>query len=79
VRGPAIRESSEATDLPRVGVHLLLIPPDEEMTMGDKKKKNKKKADETAIAETHWVRSTLILLLVVAVTFGVWYLVNERD
>ena len=47
--------------------------------MGDKKKKNKKKADETAIAETHWVRSTLILLLVVAVTFGVWYLVNERD
>ena len=46
--------------------------------MGDKKKK-KKKVDETAIAETHWVRSTVILLLVVAVTFGVWYFVNERD
>lgn len=42
--------------------------------MGDKKKK--KKAEET---EIHWVRSTLILLLVVALTFGVWYLINERD
>ena len=49
--------------------------------MGDKKKKNKnkKKVEETAAAEIHWVRSTLILLLVVAVTFGVWYFVSERD
>jgi hypothetical protein len=46
--------------------------------MGDKKKK-KKKAEEAAIAETHWVRSTMIVLLVVALTFGVWYLVSERD
>jgi hypothetical protein len=46
--------------------------------MGDKKK-NKKKTEETAIAKTHWVRSTVILLLVVALTFGVWYLVSERD
>jgi predicted secreted protein len=46
--------------------------------MGDKKKK-KKKANESAVAEIHWVRSTLILLLVVALTFGVWYLVSERD
>jgi hypothetical protein len=46
--------------------------------MGDKVKK-KKKAEETAIAETHWVRSTVILLLVVALTFGVWYLVSGRD
>ena len=49
--------------------------------MGDKKKnkKNKKKVEETAVAEIHWVRSTLILVLVVAVTFGVWYFVSERD
>jgi hypothetical protein len=53
------------------------MPPYEEMTMGDKKKK-KKKGEETAVAEIHWVRSTLILLLVVALTFGVWYLVSER-
>jgi hypothetical protein len=46
--------------------------------MGDKKKKTKK-AEEAAIAETHWVRSTMIVLLVVALTFGVWYLVSERD
>jgi len=46
--------------------------------MGDKKKK-KKKADKSAVAETHWVRSTVILLLVVGLTFGVWYLVSERD
>jgi len=49
--------------------------------MGDKKnkKKNKKKVEETAVAEIHWVRSTLILVFVVAVTFGVWYLVSERN
>jgi hypothetical protein len=47
--------------------------------MGDKKKKEKNKANESAVAEIHWVRSTLILLLVVALTFGVWYLVSERD
>jgi hypothetical protein len=74
----AVRESSEATDLPRVGVHLLLDAADQEMTMGDKKKK-KKKADKSAVAEIHWVRSTLILLLVVALTLGVWYFVSERD
>ncbi len=44
--------------------------------MGDKKKKkkNEKKVEETAVAEIHWVRSTLILVFVVALTFGVWYL-----
>ena len=48
--------------------------------MGDKKKnKNKKKVEETAAAEIHWVRSTLILVLVVAVTLGVWYFVSARD
>jgi len=50
--------------------------------MGDnkkKKQKNKKKVEETAVAEIHWVRSTLILVFVVAVTFGVWYLVSERN
>jgi len=50
--------------------------------MGDKKKNkknNKKKVEETAVAEIHWVRSALILLFVVAVTFGVWYFVSERD
>jgi len=48
--------------------------------MGDKKnkKKNQKKVEETAVAEIHWVRSTLILVFVVALTFGVWYLVSER-
>jgi hypothetical protein len=58
------------------------LPPDQEMTMGDKKKNkknNKKKVEETAVAEIHWVRSALILLFVVAVTFGVWYFVSERD
>ena len=29
--------------------------------------------------DTHWVRSTVILVLVVALTLGVWYLVSERD
>jgi hypothetical protein len=50
-------------------------------TMGDKKnkKKTKKKVEETAVAEIHWVRSTLILVSVVALTFGVWYLVSERS
>ena len=48
--------------------------------MGDKKnKKNKKKVEGTAVAEIHWVRSTLILVVVVALTFGVWYLVSERN
>ena len=50
--------------------------------MGDNKKnkqKNKKKVEETAVAEIHWVRSTLILVVVLALTFGVWYLVSERD
>ena len=46
--------------------------------MGDKKK-TKKKAEQAEIAETHWVRSTVILVLVVALTFGVWYLVSDRD
>jgi predicted secreted protein len=56
------------------------MPPDQEMTtMGDKKNKKKtKKVEETAVAEIHWVRSTLILVFVVALTFGVWYLVSER-
>jgi hypothetical protein len=52
------------------------------MKMGDKKKNkknNKKKSKETAVAEIHWVRSTLILVLVVAVTLGVWYFVSDRD
>jgi len=45
--------------------------------MGEKKKT---KVEETTITpETHWVRSTVILVLVVALTFGVWYLVSERD
>ncbi len=44
--------------------------------MGDKKKT---KVEETIVTpETHWVRSTMILLLVAALTFGVWYLVSER-
>jgi len=47
--------------------------------MGEKKKK-KAKVEETTIApETHWLRSTVIVLLVVALTLGVWYFVNERD
>ena len=45
--------------------------------MGEKKKT---KVEETTITpETHWVRSTVILVLVVALTLGVWYLVSERD
>ena len=45
--------------------------------MGEKKKT---KVEETTITpESHWVRSTVILVLVVALTFGVWYLVSERD
>lgn len=45
--------------------------------MGEKKKT---KVEETTITpETHRVRSTVILVLVVALTLGVWYLVSERD
>jgi hypothetical protein len=29
--------------------------------------------------ETHRVRSMLIVLLIAALTIGVWYLVSERD
>ncbi len=45
--------------------------------MGDKKKT---KVEETIVTpEPQWVRSIMILLLVAALTFGVWYLVSERD
>jgi hypothetical protein len=45
--------------------------------MGEKKKT---KVEETTITpETHWLRSTVIALLVVALTLGIWYFVSERD
>ncbi len=47
--------------------------------MGEKKKKKTKVEETTITPETHWLRSTMIVLLVVALTLGVWYLVSERD
>jgi hypothetical protein len=46
--------------------------------MGNKKKT---KVEETTIeqAETHRVRSMMIVLIVIAATIGLWYLVSERD
>jgi len=49
----------------------------EETDMGEKKKT---KVEETTITpETHWLRSTVIVLLAVALTLGVWYVVSERS
>jgi len=50
-----------------------------ETDMGEKKKKKTKVEATTIAPETHWLRSTMIVLLVVALTLGVWYFVNERD
>jgi len=43
--------------------------------MGDKKRQIEETVVET---ETHRVRSMMILLIVAAVTFGLWYLVSDR-
>jgi len=43
--------------------------------MGDKKVRKEEIVVET---ETHRVRSMMILLLVAAVTFGLWYMVSDR-
>lgn len=43
--------------------------------MGDKKRRKEEIVVET---ETHRVRSMMILLVVAAVTFGLWYLVSDR-
>jgi hypothetical protein len=43
--------------------------------MGDKKRHVEEIVVET---ETHRIRSMMILLVVVAVTFGLWYLVSDR-
>ena len=43
--------------------------------MGDKKRHIEETVVET---ETHRVRSTMILLIVAAVTFGLWYLISDR-
>jgi hypothetical protein len=46
--------------------------------MGDKKKKTK--VEETTVTpQSHWLRSMLILLVAAALSFGVWYLVSDRD
>ena len=34
---------------------------------------------QETVTETHRVRSMMILLIVVAVTIGLWYLVSDRD
>jgi hypothetical protein len=43
--------------------------------MGDKKRQMEEIVVET---ESHRVRSMMILLIVAAVTFGLWYLVSDR-
>ncbi|HSK07231.1 MAG TPA: hypothetical protein VK990_06895 [Acidimicrobiia bacterium] len=43
--------------------------------MGDKKRQ----IEETVVeVETHRIRSMIILLIVAAVTFGLWYMVSDR-
>ena len=44
--------------------------------MGEKKKT---KVEETTITPETWIRSTVIALVVVALTLGIWYFVSERD
>ncbi len=44
--------------------------------MGDKKRHIEETMVET---ESHRVRSMMIMLIVVAVTIGLWYLVSDRD
>jgi hypothetical protein len=39
----------------------------------------KKRKVEATTTESHKVRSTVILLVVGIASFGVWYLLNERD
>ncbi|MGH8870508.1 MAG: hypothetical protein ACRDWS_00820 [Acidimicrobiia bacterium] len=44
--------------------------------MGDKKRQIEEMVVTT---ESHRVRSMMILLIVAAVTIGLWYLVSDRD
>jgi len=44
--------------------------------MGDKKRHIEETMVET---DSHRVRSMMILLIVAAVTVGLWYLVSDRD
>jgi hypothetical protein len=69
------RESSEATDLPRSRSTPQEFAEKEARKMGDKKSRKEEIVVET---ETHRVRSMMILLIVAAVTFGLWYLVSDR-
>jgi hypothetical protein len=54
----------------------LYIAEKEAVGMGDKKRHMEE--IEIVETETHRIRSMMILLLVVAVTFGLWYLVSDR-
>jgi hypothetical protein len=53
----------------------LYIAEKEASEMGDKKRHVEEMVVET---ESHRIRSMMILLVVVAVTFGLWYLVSDR-
>jgi hypothetical protein len=39
----------------------------------------KKRHVEATTTESHKLRSTMILLVLALATFGVWYLLSERD
>jgi hypothetical protein len=39
----------------------------------------KRHIEETTTETGHKFRSTMILLVLAAVTFGVWYMLGERD
>jgi uncharacterized protein HemX len=87
----AVRESSEATDLPREAVHPSVVR--EEVNDGQEEHGRQVKAiveetgdkvkdvaeDTLEQVETHRVRSMLIVLLIAALTIGVWYFLSERD
>ena len=40
---------------------------------------SKKRHVEATTTESHKLRSTMILLALALATFGVWYLLSERD
>lgn len=39
----------------------------------------KRHVEETTIESGHKLRSTMILLVLAAATFGIWYMLSDRD
>jgi hypothetical protein len=40
---------------------------------------NKRHIEETTTESSHKLKSTMILLVLAAATFGLWYMLSDRD